>query len=389
MRIAQITATFPPYMAGTGNVCYHNARELARLGHRVTVYTAAGPSQATNDPEGVVVRRLPAVIRFGNAPLLPGLLRIRGEDVIHLHLPFIFGAELIWAVSKLRNIPLVVTYHNDLIGAGFRRLLFDAYTFLSVGTVLGAARKIAVVSEDHARYCAQAPLFQKRRQDVVEIPNGVDTGLFRPLADAAGIRRKHGISASNPVILFVGALDRAHHYKGLSTLFQAVSKIARDNARLVIVGEGELKDHYRAQAAKIGIGERTIFTGSISVSELPLYYNNADVFVLPSHTLESFGMVLVEAMACGKPVIATDLPGVRSVVANGKDGFLVPPADADALAGKIRFLIDHPGKRREMGRCGRAKAESKYAWPKIAPRILRMYEEALGTRNPSGAKDGA
>jgi glycosyltransferase involved in cell wall biosynthesis len=378
MRIAQITATFPPYMAGTGNVCFHNAVELARLGHRVTVYTAAGPSaEPAEDPDGIAVRRLPAVIRFGNAPLLPGLLGIRDEDILHLHLPFIFGAELVWAVSRLRNIPLVVTYHNDLIGVGFRRVLFGAYTFLSVGAVLNAARKIAVVSEDHARHCAQAPLFSRRERDVVEIPNGVDTRLFRPDAGGADIRRRHGIPVADAVVLFVAALDRAHHYKGLETLFQSFSIIPQGNTRLMIVGEGELKDHYRLRAAQLGIGDRTTFAGSVSTADLPLYYNAADIFVLPSHVLESFGMVLVEAMACGKPVIASDLPGVHSVVADGTDGFLTPPADADALAEKIRWLIDHPERGRAMGRCGRAKAESRYAWLNIAPRILRMYEDAL------------
>jgi glycosyltransferase involved in cell wall biosynthesis len=208
-------------MAGTGNVCYYNALELARRGHQVSVYTAAGPLPNKFDPPGVTVHRLPAVLRFGNAPLLPGLMRIRDVDIIHLHYPFIFGAEIIWAVSKLRRIPFVITYHNDLIGQGLRRPLFDAYTLLTANAVLGAARKLGVVSIDHAKSCRMAGLFRRRWGDVVEIPNGVDTELFRPLPGDSIMRQKFGISTDDQVILFVGALDRAHYSKGLSILLEA------------------------------------------------------------------------------------------------------------------------------------------------------------------------
>jgi glycosyltransferase involved in cell wall biosynthesis len=385
MRIAQVTATYPPYKAGTGNVCYHNSVELARLGHHVVVYTAAGSPTRLEDTEGISVRRLSPIIRFGNAPLLPGLLGLNDVDIIHLHLPFIFGAELVWGVSGLRKIPMVVTYHNDLIGRGLRRLLFDSYTFLSVGRVLSAARKIAVVSEDHALHCAQAPLFRKRWKDIVEIPNGVDTDWFHPLEAEPDIRRKYKIPDTASLLLFVAALDRAHHYKGLATLFQAVGGLSREDVRLLVVGEGELRETYRLQAEKMGIGRQTIFAGSVSDSDLPAYYRSADIFILPSHVLESFGMVLVEAMACGIPVIATNLPGVRSVVSDGEDGFLIPPMRADSLAEKILFMLDHSEIRKEMGIRGRKKAETKYAWRRIAPRLLRMYEDVLGLSESQGA----
>ena len=382
MRIAHVTATFPPYMAGTGNVCYYNAMELARRGHQVSVYTAAGPSPSSFDPPGVTVYRLPSLLRFGNAPLLPGLMGIRDVDIIHLHYPFIFGAELVGLVAVQRRIPLVLTYHNDLIGEGLRRYLFDLYSPLSTNLVLGVARKVAVVSVEHARACRIAALLKRRWKDVVEIPNGVDTELFQPLPGDLAVRRKFGISPDNPMILFVGALDQAHYSKGVSTLLRAFAEIAGANIILLIVGEGEWKARYQAQAMKLGIGRRTIFAGSVPFTNLPQYYNSADIVVLPSE-LESFGMVLIEAMACKKPVIATDLESVRSVVTDGSEGMLISPKDADSLAGKIQYLLNNSKVRQEMGEKGRAKVETRYAWPKIIPRLIRMYEEVLEGRTES------
>ncbi len=386
MRIAHVTATFPPYMAGTGNVCYYNALELARCGHQVSVYTAANSSPSMFDPPGVTVHRLASVLRFGNAPLLPGLMRIRDVDIIHLHYPFIFGAEIVWAVSKLRRIPFVITYHNDLIGQGFRRPLFDAYSRLTANAVLGAARKLGVVSIEHAKSCRMAGLFRRRWGDVVEIPNGVDTELFRPLPGDPAFRQKFGIPTDAPLVLFVGTLDRAHYFKGVSLLLRAFSKVG-GNAFLLIVGGGEWKARYQKQAESLGLGGRTIFAGRMPFTDLPQLYSSADLTVLPSLLLKSFGIVLIEAMACGKPVIATDLPGVRSVITDGSDGILVPPSDADALAAKIQRLLDDPGARQEMGIRGRVKVESKYTWSQIISKIIRMYVEVLEGRGLSVSEE--
>ena len=184
----------------------------------------------------------------------------------------------------------------------------------------------------------------------------------------------------------VGTLDRAHYFKGVSILLEAFSKVG-GNAFLLIVGGGEWKARYQKQAASLGLGGRTVFAGRLPFTDLPQLYSSADLTVLPSLLLESFGIVLIEAMACGKPVIATDLPGVRSVVTDGSDGILVPPSDADALAEKIQRLLNDPGARREMGLRGRAKVETKYAWPKVIPKLIRMYEEVLAVRGLSVSEE--
>jgi glycosyltransferase involved in cell wall biosynthesis len=387
MRIAHVCAAFPPYMSGTGNNCFYIALEMARLGHQVSVHTAMYPPRPWEDPPELRINRLPAILRMGNAPLLPGLVRIRDVDLIHLHCPFIFGAEIVSATSKLRRIPYVVTYQNDLIGEGFRRLLFAAYLRATSGMVYGGAAKIAVVSHDHALASRISPYLRRRWEDVVEVPNGVDTDAFTPDRNGSAVRKRYGISDRDNLILFVGGLDRAHYFKGVSILLRAFASISQEHNRLMIVGEGDLRSGYQQEAQRLGVGRNTIFPGYIPINRLAEYYAAATFAVLPSVNTESFGMVLIEAMACGKTVIASDLPGVRTVVADNVEGLLVPPGDVDALSEKIKLLLRDPQKRKAMGIRGRRKVVSLYAWPKIVPRILRMYEEVLSHRSGPGGKN--
>jgi len=377
MRIAHVSATFPPHYTGTGIVCYHNALGAARQGHPITVFSAKWPLEGHRDPPELTVVRLPALLRIGNAPLLPGLLALKDFDVIHLHHPFIFGAEAVWAASRLHGVPYVVTHHNDLIGPGLRRSLFATYSALSSRIVFGGARRIVVVSRDHALSCNLAPLFERRQDRVVEIPNGVDTQLFQPQLDGQPLRQRYGLAPSATVLLFVSPLDRAHHYRRLDLLMEAVRRLHRPALHLLVVGDGDQAAHYRALAERLGLGNRVHFLGKVAQTDLPSIYAAADIVVLPSHLQESFGLVLIEAMACGKPVIASSLPGVRAVVRDGEDGLLVRAGDVDELAEKICYLVDDRQLRCEMGWRGRAKVEAEYAWHRVIPRLMQLYEAAL------------
>jgi len=379
MRIAHVTATFPPYNGGTGMVCYHNALGLARLGHQVTVFTADYPPGNRIYPDEIAVRHLPVTLRIGNAPVLPGLLAIQGFDIVHLHHPFIFGAEMIWGISQARGIPYVITHHNDLIGDGLRRYLFATYSALSTRLVFSAARKLAVVSLDHATSGRLASLLHTQWDKVVEIPNGVDTDLFRLGVGGPATRRRHAIPDEARVMLFVGTLDRAHHYRRVDLLLMAMAAVPDPNLRLLVAGDGDLRSAYQRVARTLGLSARVHFLGSVAHRALPAVYGAADVVILPSQLQESFGLVLIEAMACGKPVIASRLPGARTIVDDGVDGLLVDPGNVGDLAEKIQMLMDDPRRRWEMGKKGRAKVEARYTWSSIVPKLVRLYEDALGT----------
>ncbi len=377
LRIAHVSAVFPPYSSGTGIVCYHNALELARRGHRVTVFTAKHARVGLEFPEEISVVGLTTPFRVGNAPLTPGLLRLSNFDVIHLHHPFIFGAELIRTVSKVRHIPFILTHHNDLIGNGRRRHLFNAYSAISTRFVVSKASKYAVVSLDHATRCRLAPLFQKRWKDVVEVPNGVDPFVFKPDDRGQAIRAEYGIPSHARVILFVGSLDRAHHFKGIEHLIRVFYTMDDREVYLVFVGEGDMKNYFMRVASELGLAEQVIFVGNVPNSKLPPYYSAADLVVLPSFPPESFGVVLLEAMACARPVVAHNIPGVRTVVSDGRDGFLVRPGDAEDLAYKMQILLHNPFLRQEMGMHGRNKVKERYTWERIGEQLEELYRQVL------------
>jgi glycosyltransferase involved in cell wall biosynthesis len=378
LRIAQVTATFPPYYAGTGMVCYRSAQELAGLGHDVTVLTAAYGSSDESGPPGVRVRRLRPAFRIGNAPLLPGLLSPERFDIIHLHYPFIFGAEMIWARALATGVPYVLTHHNDLIGDGARGTLFDLYARVTAPLVLGGARKLAAVSLDHAANCRLRGIFRRRWSDVVEMPNGVDTKLFHPGAEGASIRARYGIAPTDRVVLFVGAMDRAHHFKGVEHLLRALAHVPDHRVIGLLVGDGDLRPRFQAEAERLGVAGQTRFVGGIPHEQLPPYYAAADVVVLPSFPPESFGMVLIEGMACGVPVIAHDIPGVRTVVRHGETGLLVKPGDTAELAAAITALVDDPSVRGAMGARGHTDVLERFTWSAIGRRLERLYLDVLG-----------
>ena len=193
MRIAHVTATFPPDHSGTGVVCYHNALGLAALGHEVTVFTSDLGLSTSHDPTGITIRRLPAWFRLGNAPFLPGLLRLSGFDIVHLHYPFYFGAEMVCLGSLIHRWPYVATYHQDVIFRGPMRLVAGLHHQAVARPVLGRARRVLATSRDYARACRLGQWAKDRPGFVEEMPNGVDAQRFLPGVDGSGVRTQHGL----------------------------------------------------------------------------------------------------------------------------------------------------------------------------------------------------
>jgi len=378
VRIAHVTATFPPYHTGTGVVCYYNALGLAQLGHEVTVYTAEEPLNDYRYPGEISVRHLPVLLRLGNAPLLPSLWNLASFDVVHLHYPFYFGAEMLFLKSLLGGNRYVVTYHQDVLFDGWLRFPERLHHALLGRQILGRAAKVLATSQDYARASRLGPLARARPGLVGELPNGVDARRFHPEVEGSAVRDHYDLRPEDRTVLFVGALDRAHYFKGISVLLQALSRLSDPGLRLLVIGDGDLRAAYQSQAQALGLAARVTFCGRVLDEDLPAHYAASDLLVLPSTTMgEAFGVVLLEAMACGKPVIASNLPGVRSVVGDGQDGLLVRPGDAADLAQKLqRLLADAPG-RQEMGQRGRKKVEEKYDWPRIVPRLVEVYTEVL------------
>jgi glycosyltransferase involved in cell wall biosynthesis len=378
LRIAHVTATFPPYRGGTGNVCYYNTLELARRGHDVHVLTAAmGNTTSRNVRDEVTVHYLRELVRIGNAPVLPSLPgALRGFDIIHLHYPFILGAEMVSLAAVRSKVPFVVSFHNDLIGDGIRATIFTLYQLLSARLTIRRAERLCAVSLDHYESSHLRRSLKPHRPVAVELPNGVDTERFSPVDAGNDMRHAYGIPADATLLLFVAALDRAHHFKGLDRLLQAMQMLP-PSIRLLVIGDGDLRPVYQQQAVALGIAERVLFVGAIDHHATPPFFRAADVTVLPSSPPESFGLVLIESLACGTPVIASNIPGVRTVVDDDSDGFLVEAGNIEALADAIRHMVRDETVRQEMGRRGRAKVEARYDWTQIGVRLETIYQHVL------------
>jgi len=261
-----------------------------------------------------------------------------------------------------------------------RRPLFSLYQRLSARLTVSGARRLCAVSLDHYRSSLLRKSLPDRPAFAVELPNGVDADTFSQCGAAADLNALYGIPAAARVVLFIAALDRAHHFKGLDRLLQAFGHLPAE-IWLLVVGDGDRRSYYEAEVRRQGLANRTVFARSVEHEATPLYFRAADATVLPSSPPESFGLVLIESMACGTPVVASNIPGVRAVVDHGVNGLLVDSADAVALASAIQQVLDDDGLRRSMARFGRAKVESRYSWEKIGDRLEDIY--LAMTRQPS------
>ncbi|OQA38349.1 MAG: D-inositol 3-phosphate glycosyltransferase [Chloroflexi bacterium ADurb.Bin325] len=220
--------------------------------------------------------------------------------------------------------------------------------------------------------------------NIVVVPPGVDLDLFRPLR-CEDARASLGLPPDRHIILFVG---RIQPIKGIDSLIMAMAQVIarrpalRSRISLSIIGgagdpsaDSELS-RLQALRESLGIGDLVTFLGSRDQDTLVNYYNAASVVVVPSY-YESFGMVALEAMACGTPVIASDVGGLSLNIADGYNGYLVPQGDVDELAYKLGLLLDHPELRRQLGRQA-AQWAQRFSWQAIADETLHIYADALG-----------
>lgn len=393
MKIAQVTPVYPPYRGGIGAVAFEYTERLRARGHDVQVFTpeyrkrTEPPAPGSKHSDAVplekgdtssfnYVHRIKPLIKFGNAAALPSLrTELIGFDVVHLHYPFFGGAEFVAMWKAMGNTPLVTTYHMDIKAGGFVGLVDKTHGAVLRKMVLEMSDKILVSSLDYAKHSKISELVARRLSHVVEMPFGIDADRFQPGAGER-IRTKLNIPKNEPVMIFVGGLDRAHYFKGVPVLLKALQRIENIPWHLIVVGSGDLKDSYEETARIHGLENQVHFVGNISAEELPEYYRAADLHVLPSiDRSEAFGIVTVEAAATGIPSVVSDLPGVRSVIEPGKTGQLVKPGDSETLAKALTEQLNDYKTQETMGRAARERAEEKYAWPKLMDRLESIYAD--------------
>lgn len=384
MRIAQIVCTFPPYRGGIGNSVYNISNILSDLKHEVTVFTpeydyAEEKDKFFDQPaerEGkFLIRRLKPIFKFGNGAFIPQLFfKLNNFDIIHLHYPF-YGALKAVLLKKLlsgKKIRLILHYHMDNRAAGGKGFIFSLYKILFLPLLARSAEIITCASLDYIKHSSLGKYYRLKPDKFRQILFGVDLNQFLTYRDSLNKARRR------KVLLFVGGLDRAHYFKGLENLLRALAEIIKNpefsSTILNVVGGGDLLEYYKKFARDLGVEKSVFFNEMVDDSKLVDFYNYSDCLVLPSiNQSEAFGLVLLEAMACSRPVITSNLPGVRGVFKNGKQGLLVEPGDLKDLVKKIQIILGDKKRAEAMGRAGRELVEKKYTWTRVGKKLDAIY----------------
>lgn len=381
MKIAHIVCVYPPYAGGIGNVAANLVEYLSLARQEVTVFT---PRYRKSDlaylQSSYQVERLESFIHYGKAAFLPQLFwKLKDFDVIDLHMPFLGTSAIVYLLKKFygRRLSLVIHYHMDLFGKNwlYRRVFGLQQQF--VASEIMAADKVLVSSQDYLSNSRLKDLYVKYPAKFEIMPFGVDVERFFPQPKDTSLSQRYGLE-DKKVILFVGALDDAHYFKGVNYLLKAFAALSDQETRLIIVGEGNLRPVYQDLAVESGLADRVIFTGFVPDIQLAKYYNLADVVVLPSiDSSEAFGMVILEAMACGKPVVASDLPGVREILGHNEYGLLTKPKNVVMLTKRIEHLLNNQELVKKISQAGLERIKVKYIWPTITNDLIKVYEKVI------------
>jgi len=361
VRIAIVVCAYPPSRGGIGNAAARHARTLIELGHDVEVLCPTqdqGPGRHVVD--GVLVHRLRPLVRHGLSAFVPSLARrVRDYDAMMLQYPFFGGAEPAALGARMSDTPYLVYFHMDVMWGGARGAFLRAHRQFAAPLVLRGAREVLVSSLDYAQHSSIAPL---KLNNLRELPYAVDTEQFAPSPVGSERRRELGLDPDRPVVLFVGTMGHAGTFKGIDKLLSAMAMgDLSARAQVVFAGEGELRSRYQRAAAELLPRAAFQFAGGVSDRDLVDLYRAAAVTVLPSVTQEeAFGIVLIESMACGTPVIASALPGVRGVV-GAEAGVAVPPGDVACLARAIAEILDDPDGSERRAHAARARAVERFS----------------------------
>ncbi|TAK63664.1 MAG: glycosyltransferase family 1 protein [Dehalococcoidia bacterium] len=401
-RIAVVSAHTSPLAAlggretGGMNVYVRElSRELGARGYTVDVFTRRASEEAPEtQPFGPNARVV-------NIPAGPAATIDKQEIAAHL---LEFERELLDFVRREGGTYDLVHSHYWMSGVVASRLA-DRWSvphvamFHTLGEVknrarngehepasrIAAERAVAtgadriVVASEHERQ-SLATLYGAPAERIAVVPCGVDLDLFAPM-DKEFARRRLGLKSTERIILFVGRIEPL---KGIDILIDAAAQLHEDEnfAVLIVGGDARAREQIealRSQAAALGVDHHISFVGAVEHHELPLYYNAADVCVVPSH-YESFGLVAVESMACGTPVVASRVGGLTTTISDGETGYLIPWRCAEPFAERLELLLDNDELRASFGRAGREAVE-RFRWSHVTDAVASLYDDVLAAAN--------
>lgn len=404
MRVCVVTSSYPRFPGdGTASFVRSICEHLAELGHEVHVLAPYDPEVRGEYRSSVWVHRFKYVwaddlCLMGHAKSLEGdvklkrivyfltplyllfgflaLLRLTGRykfDVIHAHWVIPSG-PIAAMVARIRRIPLIVSLHGSDVFIARKNLLFG----LVAGMTLRFAQVVTACSNDLK---ADAIRLGVPESIVRTIVWGADPKLFAPRDDAA-LRARLGIAPNDLVVLGLGRLV---YKKGYQYLLRAVPYVLSEfeEVRFVIGGAGSVLDELKQLARELGVENRVCFPGRIAWHDVPAYLSICDVFVAPSirdhqGNVDGLPTIILEAMAAGKPVVASNIGGIPLVVKDGENGFLVREKDSLQIAEVIKRLLASESLRQRQGAANREKVERELNWARVAWTFVQLYDATGG-----------
>ena len=362
LRIALVTEYYYPHLGGICEHVHFFAREARRHGHQVDIITSNMPG-ARYEPHVIRIGKSQPIYANGSQARFTWGWELRKDlkrvfslgqyDIIHVHSPL--SPVLPVLAIEEANCPVVGTFHT----------YFDR----SIGYAIGRRyfqkrldQLHAAIAVSHSTTIALNRYFEA---NWTIVPNGIDTDVFHP-----HVPRPAALRTDVPVILFLGRFDPRN---GLTTLIESFKKVRGRNreAQLVVVGDGPLRKHYYRAAG----GDPDItFVGSV-LGERPSYYAHSAMYACPT-TKASFGITLLESMACETPVVCSDIYGFRDVVKHEREALMVQSGDIDDLSDALVRLLDDETLRARLGKRGRQEAE-QYSWARVTETVLDIYTAVL------------
>ena len=364
---------------GTEIAVYHLAQEMQRRGHQVEVFTTALDSRSVVELDKVNIHRYATQFRVASANFSWGLLRGPQEvkvDLAHAHynMPYADYSALLY--KQKRGVPLVVTYHADAPETGGSFLRNQLQSFYNRHLLLRVLEEADIIITTSKSYIEDSRHLKKYREKIRVIANGINLEEFQSTLSRGECRDRLGLPHHKVIILFFGNLVP---YKGPEVLLKAFSEVRKDHPEVLLfyAGRGSLKDGLQSLARELELEDEVVFAGYVDDQDKAICYRAADIFCLPSvNRAEAFGIVNLEAMASGLPIVASRLGGIPDLVREGENGILFEPGEVDELAQVLGYMIDNPEERWKMGRAGKKMAED-YSWAKIAQKTEEVYQELL------------
>jgi len=377
MRIAIFTNNYKPFMGGVTRSVETLIQEFHARGHEVRLFA---PRFEGYEERESWIYRVPSIPRFNHTDFslpLPYSVKVRSimadfnPHLVHVQHPFFLG-EMGMHLGKNRNIPIVLTYHTQ----------YDQYSHYAPIDSDLVKRWIINVCTSFCNLCdlvvapssdiRQVLIDRKVTSRIEVIPTGVNLAPYRD-PDRRWLRETFKIGPEKTILIHTGRLAKE---KNLNFLFRAVAQAMSGNETLVffVAGIGDLVPHLKALSRELGIESRVIFHGRMTPEELVSAYAGADLFVFSSKS-ETQGLVVLEAMAAGTPVVAVDAPGVRDMVTDGVDGYLTDE-DEDLFSRRILSLVESPEQRAAFSRAAEKKA-ARYRSSAMAGKVLDEYERLL------------